>query len=139
MTDALTKTEAAAADVDRHIFEVTVKPTITDATIAEHEAKPSGPGHSPELEILLRYLRRNPMRSKPRYVLVETEPFREWCLALHSRRRGDPPTLTERRFTSLAAAMHAIFLNRLLDLGDSEVTSVVANATALKGSVNHAR
>ena len=128
MSDSAMKTQAAADDVDRCIFENTIKPTITHATIAEHKANPSGPGHSPELEILLRYLRRNPVRSKSRYVLVELEPFREWCLALHSRRRGDPPTLTNERFTSLAEAQHAIFLKRLVDLDDADVARVVLGA-----------
>jgi hypothetical protein len=125
LSDPVSKTEAAARDVDRFIFENTIKPTVTPATIAEHKANPCGRGQSPELKILLGYLRRNPVKSKPRYLLVEIEPFREWSLALHSRRRGDPPTLTNERFTSLAAAQHAVFLKRLLDLGDPGVARAV--------------
>lgn len=129
MSDALAKTADAERDVDRHIFEKQIRPTITPETIAEHERNPFGAGHSPALEVLLRYLRRNPVRSKPRYVLVETEPHREWCIALHSRERGAPITLTEDRFTSQAQAQHAIFLKRLYDLGDDAVTAIVDATT----------
>jgi hypothetical protein len=125
VSNAADKTDAAAHDVDRRIFEATIKPTITPEVIAEHAGNVAGPGHSPELEILLRYLRRNPVRSVPRYVLVETLPYREWVIALHSRRRGDPPVLTEARFTDFEKAQHAIFLRRLLDLGDPDVTRIV--------------
>jgi hypothetical protein len=129
VSDALAKTAAAEHDVDRLIFDRQIRPTITPETIAEHEENPFGAGHSPALEILLRYLRRNPVRSKPRYVLVETEPYREWCLALHSRERGTAITLTGERFTSQAQAQHAIFLKRLHDLGDETVAAVVNAAT----------
>lgn len=125
MNKAAEKTDAALVDVDRRILEATIKPTITPQVIIEHARNVAGPGHSPELEILLRYLRRNPIRSKPRYVLIETQPFREWVIGLHSRRRGDPPALTEARFTDFAEAQHAIFLRRLLDLGDPDVTRIV--------------
>ncbi len=128
MSEAEAKTEAAARDVDRRIFEGTIKPIITPAVIAEHKANPCGPAQSPELKMLLTYLRRNPVRSKPRYVLVEIEPFREWSVALHSRRRGDAPAVTNERFTSLTEAQHAVFLKRLLDLGDPEVTRMVEQA-----------
>jgi hypothetical protein len=120
----MTKAAEAAADVDRRIFETTIRPAITAATIAEHRENPFS-AHSPALEIVLRYLRRNPVRSKPRYLLVELEPFQKWCLALYSRRRGVPPTLTDEHFSSRAEAQHAIFIRRLLDLEDPEVTRIV--------------
>jgi hypothetical protein len=125
LSDALAKTLDAERDVDRRIFEKQIRPTITAETIAEHKANPFGAGHSPELEILLRYLRRNPVRSKPRYVLVETKPYQEWRLGLHSRERGVPITLTEEVFTSQEEAQHVIFLKRLIDLEDEAVTRVV--------------
>ncbi|MEV1286124.1 hypothetical protein [Micromonospora sp. NPDC049679] len=128
MNDAMKKAAAAAADVDQHILETRIRPLVTPETIAEHQADPFGAGHGPELEMLLRFLRRNPMRTKPRYLLVETVPYKEWCLALYHRRRGEGPTLTDTRFTSREAAQHAIFLKRLLDLDDPTITSVVEAA-----------
>ena len=126
--DALSKVADAERDVDRYIFEHQVRPTITLDTIAEHKSNPFGAGHSPELEILLRYLRRNPVRSRPRYMLVETKPYQEWCIALHSRRRGEPLALTGERFGSQAEAQHEIFLKRLLDLDDPVITRIVEAA-----------
>jgi hypothetical protein len=125
VSDAQSKVADAERDVDRYIFEHQIRPTITPDTIAEHRSNPFGAGHSPELEILLRYLRRNPVRSRPRYMLVETEPYQEWSIALHARQRGEPLVLTGETFTSQADAQHEIFLKRLLDLDDPEVTRIV--------------
>jgi hypothetical protein len=125
VSDASEKVDQAGREVDRLIFTQQVRPTITAETIAEHRANPFGAGHSPALEILLRYLRRNPVPGKPRYVLLETTPYQEWVIALHPGGKAAPITATDARFTSQAAAQHAIFLARLRDLGDPEVTRIV--------------
>jgi hypothetical protein len=119
------KAVQAGREVDRHIFTQQVRPTITPETIAEHRANPFGAGHSPGLEILLRYLRRNPVPGEPRYVLLETKPYQEWVIARHPGGKAAPLAVTEARFTSQAEAQHAIFLARLRDLGDPEVTRIV--------------
>jgi hypothetical protein len=121
----MTKAAAAETDVDRHILETRIMPLVRPEIIAEHKADPFGAGHSPDLEMLLRFLRRNPVRTKPRYLLVETVPFKEWCLALYHRVRGEGPTLTDERFTSREEAQHAIFLQRLVDLDDPSIIRVV--------------
>ncbi len=123
-----TKVAAAEGDVDRHIFENRIRPRITVEIIDEHRADPFGASHSPDLEMVLRYLRRNPVRSKPRYLLVETQPFREWRLALYDRQRGVGPTVTDCSFGTRGEAQHAIFVRRLLDLDDDNVTRTVRQA-----------
>jgi hypothetical protein len=125
VSEATEKVEQAGREVDRLIFTQQVRPTITAETIAEHRANPFGAGHSSALEILLRYLRRNPVPGKPRYVLLETKPYQEWVIALHPGGKAAPLTVTEQRFTSQAEAQHAIFLARLRDLGDPEITQLV--------------
>jgi hypothetical protein len=125
VSDATAKATQAGREVDRLIFTQQVRPTITPETIAEHRANPFGSGHSPALEILLRYLRRNPVPDTPRYVLVETKPYQEWYLARHPGGKAAPLTITDQRFTSQAQAQHAIFLARLRDLSDPEVTRIV--------------
>jgi hypothetical protein len=126
VSEAMEKVTHAGREVDRLIFTQQVRPTITPETIAEHRENPFGAGHSPELEILLRYLRRNPAPGKPRYVLVETKPYQEWYLALHPGGKAAPLTVTDQRFTSQAEAQHAIFLARLRDLGDPGIARIVA-------------
>jgi hypothetical protein len=125
VSEAIEKVTQAGREVDRLIFTQQVRPTITLETIAEHLDNPFGSGHSPELEILLRYLRRNPIPDKPRYVLVETKPYQEWYIALHPGGKAAPLAVTDQRFTSQAEAQHAIFLARLRDLGDPEITRIV--------------
>lgn len=126
--DPHAKVSAAEGDVDRHIFENRIRPRITVEIIEEHRADPFGASHSPDLEMILRYLRRNPVRSKPRYLLVETQPFAEWRLALYERQRGVGPTVTDSSFATRGEAQHAIFVRRLLDLDDDRVTRTVRQA-----------
>ena len=125
MSDPLEKVAAASRDVDREIFRRTVKPCVTPEVIAEHRGNPFGPGHSPELEVVLRYLRRDPVRSKPRYVLVAAQPEKEYRIALSTRERGVPLTVTDESFASSDAAQHAIFVKRLRDLDDADIDRAV--------------
>jgi hypothetical protein len=128
MSDALAKVHAAEQDVDRYIFENHVRPRITPEVIAEHAENTIGSGHSPDLEVVLRYLRRIPTKSIPRYVIVETEPNVEFTIALHGRVRAEPLIYTDETFPSIVAAQHAIFLKRLRDLGDDAVDRALAAA-----------
>jgi hypothetical protein len=129
MSDPLTKIADATRDVERYIFERTVKPKITPEIIAEHKARPIGGSHSADLETVLRYLRRIPTKHKPRYVIIETKPGEEFALALHSRVRAAPLVLTGQRFATIEEAQHAIFLNRLRELEDDAVTRAVEAAS----------
>jgi hypothetical protein len=53
----------------------------------------------------------------PPYVIVCTQPFREWRVALLSGTRGKLPSFVdERKFDSEAKAMHAVFLLRIDEL-----------------------
>jgi hypothetical protein len=128
MSDPLEKTAVASRDVDRNIFENRVKPRITPETIAEHGANPFGPGHSPDLEVVLRYLRRDPMKHRPRYILVAAKPNGPYHVAEHSRVRGEQPTVTDESYASTAEAQHAIFLKRLRDLDDEDVQRAIEAA-----------
>jgi hypothetical protein len=125
VSDGTEKAVLAGREVDHLIYTQQVRPAITAETIAEHKANPFGSGHSSALEILLRYLRRNPVPGNPRYVLLETKPYQEWVIALHPGGKAARITPTEARFTSQAEAQHAIFLARLRDLGDPGVTRIV--------------
>jgi hypothetical protein len=128
MSEALAKVQAAEQDVDRYIFENHVRPRITPEVIAEHEANTIGSGHSPDLEVVLRYLRRIPTKTIPRYVIVETKPNVEFTIAQHGRVRAEPLTYTEETFASIPDAQHAIFLRRLRDLGDEAVDRALERA-----------
>jgi branched-chain amino acid transport system permease protein len=123
------KTAAPAQSADRYIFENRVKPRVTLEAIAAHRANPFGP-HDPDLEIVLRYLQRDPNKAAPRYLLVATKPYEEYCIAEHSRVRGAPLTLTDARFATEEEAQHAIFLRRLRSLGDDDITAVLDQAAA---------
>jgi hypothetical protein len=125
VNDPLQKAAAASRDVEDHIFQYTVKPCITPETIAEHGRNPFGPGHSPDLEVVLRYLRRDPLKSKPRYVLIATEADERYCIAVHHRVRGTPPVVTDECFASVEEAQHAVFLKRLGDLEDDDVVIAI--------------
>ena len=62
----------------------------------EFKAKPYGE-HSPDLQYLLNLMRRP--RDQPFHLLVMTEPFRRWTLAVMEPAPG-PPQLTNTMFTA---------------------------------------
>lgn len=73
----------------------------------EFRANPLGP-HSAELQKVLNVMRWEPIEGK--YVLVNTVPHREWCLAQLPARRGIPVTLhRDVTFTDLGEAEWHIF------------------------------
>jgi len=79
--------------------------------IAEHQRDPRG-HHSDTLERVLGYFRRSSKLTP--YVVICTEPFREWRVARLSGVRGQPPVFVdEQRFNSEAKAIHAVFLRRV--------------------------
>jgi branched-chain amino acid transport system permease protein len=92
----------------------TLRATIDDDLLAEHQARPLGQ-HSDRLERVLNYFRRGPQARK--YVIVCTRAWEEWRIGVLSGQRGVPPTvLDDERFNSEAAALHGVFLRRVRDL-----------------------
>lgn len=102
----------------RRIWEQQLAPLVTDKLVAEHSADPFG-HHSLELDAVLSFLRNDPLRgTKPQYVIVCLEEGKRWVIGEHSRLRGEP--VVPRRgpvFTDVASAEHAVFCQRLADLG----------------------
>jgi hypothetical protein len=90
---------------------------VTPELIEEHRSNPFG-HHSAALEVVLAYLRSDPMKDKPQYVCVCLEPEREWVIGEYSRVRGAAVvTREEPRCSSFEEVEHAIFCQRLTDLG----------------------
>jgi hypothetical protein len=91
-----------------------LRPLLTKKIMGEHRRDPTG-YHSDPLKRVLNYFRRSP--GLPPYVIVCTRPFREWRVARLSGVRGIPPAFVdERKFSSEAKAMHAVFLLRVEEL-----------------------
>lgn len=80
-------------------------PRRTDLAL-EYKARPYGE-HSPDLQYLLNLMRKPGDRSF--YLLVETEPYRQWTLAIKAPDSLEPPRLTNSVFTSLEEAEWAVF------------------------------
>jgi len=110
---------AAVLEENTHyIWEHHIRPLITPSLIQEHAEDPLG-RHTPALDMLLSFLRSDPMRGKPQYVIMCTVPATEWVIGEHPRRRGEIilSAVDSERYASVDAAEHAIFLRRLRDLG----------------------
>jgi hypothetical protein len=91
-----------------------IRPLLTKKLIAEHKCNPLG-DHSDSLKRVLNYLRRSTTLTP--YVVVCTEPFREWRLARLSRERGKAPAFIDApNYDSEEKAMHALFLKRVEEL-----------------------
>ena len=108
-------------ELSRYIFEEKVEPLITDDLVEEHRQNPFG-SHSPNLEVVLTYLRRH-YHTQPRYVIITTKPEEEYCVALHPRLRGEALELVGECLSSEEEIQHAIFLKRI-----SDVTAMWENA-----------
>jgi branched-chain amino acid transport system permease protein len=117
----MTKSETVAKDrkeiVLRRWYERTrdaIRPLITSRLIVEHKRDPLGE-HSDSLKRVLNLLRRTAPNGK--YVLVCTQPFKQWRIARVSGLYGRGPVFVDgRRFNTEAKAMHAVFLLRIDEL-----------------------
>jgi branched-chain amino acid transport system permease protein len=88
---------------------------VSADVIEEHRTAPVG-DHTPALSALLAALRQAPVASK--LALLETEPGAEWMIIRISGAPGVPHDLSDTaRYTTLDAALHAVFLRRLAELG----------------------
>jgi hypothetical protein len=86
-------------------------PTEADRVAAEEFRRQPFGRHSPQLQRLLDFFRREPFPRK--HVLICTKPYREWSLAIFSGIRGDSPQLLPGHvFTSVAEAEWAVFKRR---------------------------
>ena len=91
---------------ERELAMYRIDPERTDLA-EEFRRNPFGP-HSAELQKVLNVMRWEPIEGK--YVLVNTVPHKEWCLAQLPGKRGVPVTLHEDVvFTDLGEAEWYIF------------------------------
>jgi hypothetical protein len=114
VSDQVTQTPDGAAiafEMWDKRMRMALRSLLTKKIIGEYRRDPSGL-HSDTLKRVLNYFRRSP--ELPPYVIVCTRPFREWRVARLSGVRGIPPAfIDERKFSSEAKAMHAVFLLRV--------------------------
>ncbi len=83
-----------------------IDPRRTDLA-AEFRSKPFGP-HSAELQKVLNVMRWEPIEGK--FILVNTVPYKEWCLAQLPGKRGVPLTFHDDvKFDNLADGEWHIF------------------------------
>ena len=88
---------------------------VSAAVIEEHRTAPVG-DHSPALSALLTAMRQAPVAQK--LALLETKAGAEWMIVRLSGEPGVPHDLSDSaRYTTLDAALHAVFLRRLVELG----------------------
>jgi hypothetical protein len=101
----------------RFIWRTHIRPLVRDELIEEHRRDPFG-HHSVELDMLLAFLRGDPLQNQPQYVIMCVRPDLEWVIGEHSRLRGVPVFAPETspRYTSVEETEHAIFLRRLENL-----------------------
>ena len=87
---------------------------ITPEILQEHALKPLGQ-HSDHLERILIYFRKQPLANK--YVVYCEIPFAAYRIVALSGMPGVPPRLIDdKKYPSLDAAYHAVFLRRISDL-----------------------
>jgi branched-chain amino acid transport system permease protein len=88
---------------------------VTPELIAEHAARPIG-DPSPALALVLAAMRQSPTAGK--LALLETSVEREWAIVRLSGEPGTPHDSTDpERYTTRDAALHAVFLRRLAEMG----------------------
>ena len=107
-------------NVRMYILPHLVDPESRARIIAEHKADPlysptrpgePAPVYSQVLVRLIDKLRVVPTAGK--HIIVETEPSREYTIALLPAARGETVVLTEETYATRGEADHAIFLKRL--------------------------
>jgi hypothetical protein len=114
----LEKQQAITADIVRYIWHDQIKPLVSDELIAEHRDNPLGK-HSPQLDMVLTFVRSDPLPSEPRLVVVILKPEEEWGIGEHSRVEGVSIRVRPGVYTSVEEIEHAIFLERLKAAGQA--------------------
>jgi hypothetical protein len=118
LRDDLARQFTINADENRYIWEHTVRPLLSAELIEEHRRNPIG-RHSPALDMVLAFLRSDPLPTEPRLVVIILEPERTWAIGEHSRRKGVPVYVRPETFDSIDEIEHAIFLERLRAVEDA--------------------
>ena len=107
------RNDIALARFDSRV-RAAIRPLLTKKLIAEHKRNPLG-DHSDALKRVLNYFRRSTTLTP--YVLICTEPFRDWRVARLSGERGKAPGFIDAAtYDSEEKAMHAVFLKRVDEL-----------------------
>lgn len=102
---------------DRTILEDKLRPAFSAALVEEHRRQPFGP-HSPDLESLMLFLRRNPDPELLRYCVIKIGNPPLWGIGHKPLKPGAAITpIGEACHASRAEAEHAVFLRRLHDYG----------------------
>lgn len=115
LPEDMAKQAAITNDLNRYIWTETVKPLVNDDIIAEHKGNPLGK-HSPALDMVLTFLRSDPLLDKPRLVVIIVTPEKEWAIGEHSRAKGVTIRVRPGTYTSIPEIEHAVFLERLKDV-----------------------
>ncbi len=114
----LEKQQAITNDINRYIWRNTIEPLVDDTIIEEHRNDPLGK-HSPHLDMVLAFVRSDPVPDKPRLVVIILKPEEEWAIGEHSRQKGVPVRVRPGSYTSVEEIEHEIFLERLKALKES--------------------
>src|SRR5688572_17960447 len=95
----------------RYIWGTHIRPLVTTELIEEHRDDPFG-RHSVELDMVLAFVRSDPVRTAPQYVVICVRPELEWVIGEHARARGRPVVAQAdaERFSAVEDVEHAIFL-----------------------------
>jgi hypothetical protein len=101
---------------ERAILERRIRGLVTPALVVEHRERPFGP-HSPALQELMHFLRRNVARNRPRYVCFRDGDPPVWRVGTAGE-RGEPlSAVGSDAYPRREDVEHAVFLRRLSDLG----------------------
>jgi branched-chain amino acid transport system permease protein len=115
VADPLRDRAAEAGEVFTRHLRSRLDQLVDADLVAEHCRSPVGT-HSPALAHVLAYLRQQPTPGK--LALLATRPGKEWVMIRLSGRPGHPhELLVDRKFYDEDEALHAVFLQRLSDLG----------------------
>lgn len=93
-----------------------LRPLITPALLAEHEAQPRGP-HSTELQLVLNLVRGPAVPLSGKTFAYVRDPFRDYGLARMTARGTPTDCIDGASYADENAAQHAAFLERLSALG----------------------
>ena len=99
-------------DEVRYIWQNMLSAFVTPDLIEEHRTNPFG-RHSPTLDMVLTFLRSDPVVSHPRLVVVTLIPEKEWAIGDHPRQPGVAVRVRPKSYDSVAEIEHAVFLERL--------------------------
>lgn len=107
------KSVIAEREFEKHL-RTQLKTWVTPELIEEYQLKPLGQ-HSPNLEKILVYFRKQPLANK--YAVYCEIPFAAYRVVALSGMPGVPPRLVDdKTYDSLDTAYHAVFLRRISDL-----------------------